>query len=158
MNRNQKIAIGCGGAGCLGLIVLVIAVGLIYWLWRPNAPARNRDYDYSANANRNSNSKSEHNSPVTTNENASPSSSDDSAMSEEDKHRLFQAASMSTDPELVHRVGVKIGILNEDFTPEEGYVGFVRDHVSWALRSGDFIQSINTPEKARAYVNQHMSE
>jgi hypothetical protein len=31
MTRNQKIALGCGGAGCLGLIVVAIAGVLIYY-------------------------------------------------------------------------------------------------------------------------------
>ena len=31
MTRNQKIALGCGGAGCLGLIVVLIAGVLIYF-------------------------------------------------------------------------------------------------------------------------------
>ena len=34
MNRNQKIALGCGGAGCLGLIVVAVAAGLVYYYSR----------------------------------------------------------------------------------------------------------------------------
>ena len=35
MNRNTKIALGCGGAGCLGLILLVIVA---WCLWSPAIP------------------------------------------------------------------------------------------------------------------------
>ena len=43
MNRNQKIALGCGGAGCLGLIVVVIAAWAYLFLLSP-IDSTNRDY------------------------------------------------------------------------------------------------------------------
>lgn len=79
-------------------------------------------------------------------------------MSDDDRHKLWQAASMTGDAELVRRVSVKLGLFAEDYSPKEEYVGFVKDHFTWALRNGDFIQSINTKEKAMAYVNEHFDE
>ena len=160
MNRNQKIALGCGGAGCLGLIVVAITGGLIYYFMR--SAATNRNYNFNVSTNRNSNSND--NSDFTTNRNsndtpsASPSSTSTSSMSNDDKHKLYQAAGMTGDAELVRRVSVKLGIIEEDFTPGDNYQAFVAEHVTWAIRNTDFITSVNTPDKARAYVNAHIDD
>jgi len=157
MTRNQKIALGCGGAGCLGLIVVVIAGGLIYFLYR--APVRaSREYNFNVSTNRNSNSNLSDNTNADSNDNTNSSSTSTtsaSSMSEDDKHKLYQAAAMTGDEELLRRVQVKIGVMNEDFTPGEHYQQFLGAHVAWLLRNTAFVQSINTPEKARAYVNEN---
>jgi hypothetical protein len=164
MTKNQKIALGCGGAGCLGLIVVVIAAALIYlFAYRSTRP---RDYDYNYNVSTNRNSNSNDNSDFSSNSNAnsnstnssSPSSTSASSMSDDDKHRLYQAATQTADPELVRRVQVKIGIMDEDYTPGAQYQQFLTEHVGWVMRNTDFIGTINTPEKARAYVNEHFPE
>jgi hypothetical protein len=149
MNRNQKIALGCGGAGCLGLIVVLIAAGLLYFFSFRGS--------YSTNSRANSN--------VTTirNENSSsPSSSSSSSsvatMSEDDKHKLYQAAMMTGDTELGNRVSIKLGLLNEDNTPTDYYEQFITGHVDWAPRNLKFIQSIGTPDKARAYVDENLAD
>ena len=79
-------------------------------------------------------------------------------MSDDDKHKLYHAATVTADAELIRRVNVKLGLLNEDFTPGEKMQDFLIDHVAWGFRSSDFIQEINTAEKARAYVNEHFPE
>ena len=159
MNRNQKIALGCGGAGCLGLIVVVIAGCVFYFLYYSQS-RRYSAANYNFNTNRNSNSNdddSNFNSNANANSNSSNSSStSSSSMSDDDKHKLYQAAGMTGDAEVVRRVSVKIGLMDEDYTPGENYQKFVAEHVSWAIQNTDFIQSVNTPEKARAYVNEHL--
>ena len=154
MNRNQKIALGCGGAGCLGLIVLVIA-GCVFYFVYYNQSRRYSASNYNFNINTNSNSNSNDNSDFNSNANANSNSSS-SSMSEDDKHKLYQAAGMTGDAELVRRVSAKIGLLNDDFTQGDNFQEFVRAHFAWAIRNTDFIQSVNTPEKARAYVNEHL--
>src|ERR1044071_412823 len=159
MNRNQKIALGCGGAGCLGLLVVVIAGCVIYFFYY----SQNRRYsasNYNFNVNTNSNSNSNDNTDVPSNINANSNSSNTStsSLSDDDKHKLYQAASMTGDTELLRRVSVKIGLMDEDYTPGDNYQTFIAEHVGWALRNSAFIQSINTPEKARAYVNDHFPE
>ena len=162
MNRNQKIALGCGGAGCLGLIVVAIAGGLIYY-FTSRSPVR-RSYNYNYNVSTNSNSNSNDNSDLPSNINANSnssntnSSSSSSSMSDDDKHKLYQAAAMTGEAEVVRRVSVKLGLVDDDFTPRGEYQDFVSEHVNWVMRNGDFIQTINTPEKARAYVNEHFPE
>ena len=164
MTRNQKIALGCGGAGCLGLIVAAIAGTVIYLFVL--APAKSRAYNFNVNVNTNSNSNvntndnTNDNSEVPSNINANSNSSNTStsSISDDDKHKLYQAASMTGDTELLRRVSVKIGLMDEDYTPGDNYQTFIAEHVGWALRNSAFIQSINTPEKARAYVNDHFPE
>ena len=167
MNRNQKIALGCGGAGCLGLIVVAIAGSVIYYLVM-RAPGRRLDYNYNSivtvnrNTNLNDNSDSNTNSNANDNTNSSNSNSSSStsasSMSDDDKHKLYQAAAMTGEAEVVRRVSVKLGLVDDDFTPRGEYQDFVSEHVNWVMRNGDFIQTINTPEKARAYVNEHFPE
>jgi hypothetical protein len=154
MNRNQKIALGCGGAGCLGLIVVAIASVLIYFFAynRPYSTNRNDD-NFNVTTNRNSNSN---NANTNDNENSSSTStSTATSMSDDDKHRLYQAAAMTGDGELLRRVSVKIGLMDEDYTPGADYQSFLTAHVTWVLRNSDFIQSLDTTEKARAYVDRN---
>jgi len=162
MNRNQKIALGCGGAGCLGLIVVAIACVLIYF-FAYRSPRSTRNYNYNVSTNRNSNSNDNSDFTTNTNDNANTSnsnssSSSDSTISSDEKHRLYHAAGRTGDAELIQRVSVKIGLMNEDFTPGDKYQAFVEEHASWIVRNLDFIQSVDTPEKARAYVNDHFPE
>jgi hypothetical protein len=158
MTRNQKIALGCGGAGCLGLIVVVIAGGLGYFFYMRQSTVRaSRNYNYNVNlSDTNLNSNSNANSGDTeSNTNSNSNTSPGTSMSDDDKHKLFHAASITGDAELIQRVNVKLGILNSDYTPGDEYQQFAIDHVTWAFRNSDFIREINNAEKARAYVNEH---
>jgi hypothetical protein len=156
MNRNQKIALGCGGAGCLGLIAVTIVGCVIYFVYyaQNQRYTANRNYNFNINTNSNSNDNSDLNS----NTNDNSSATDTSSMSEDDKHKLYQAASMTGDVELLRRVTVKIGLMDEDFTPGPNYQTFVAEHVSWAIRNTDFIQSLDSAEKARNYVNENFPD
>jgi hypothetical protein len=155
MTRNQKIALGCGGAGCLGLIVVAIGGALLYYLVvRPAAyRAATRDYNFNVNLNSNSNSNDANDNSSNSN---SSSTSSASSLSDDDKHKLFQAAAMTGDSDLVKRVNIAIGIWKEGGVPGESYRQFVAAHAAWAFQNLDFIQTINTPEKARAYVDENL--
>ena len=168
MTKNQKIALGCGGAGCLGLIVVAIAGALIYFL-AYRSPARSRDYNINVSTNRNSNSNdntdfstntndNDNSNANSTNSNSNSSSTSASSMSDDDKHRLYQAAFQTGDSELLRRVSVKIGLTNEDFTPSAEYQKFLSDHIEWVSQNTEFIGTISSSEKARAYVNDHFPE
>jgi hypothetical protein len=160
MTRNQKIALGCGGAGCLGLIVVAVAGVLIYFFaynTRTYSTNRNDDnFNATTNRNANSNDNSDSNDNDNSNSSSSPSSTSASSMSDDDKHKLYQAALMTGDPELVRRVSVKLGLMEDDYTPGDNYQSFVTEHVTRAIRNSDFSSTVNTPEKARAYVDQNM--
>jgi hypothetical protein len=166
MTKNQKIALGCGGAGCLGLIAVVVIGATIYFLSLGRL-ATNSNYNSDINFNSNLNTNSNPNESNSNKSNSSTSSDESgtssragssTSMSDDDKHKLFQAASMTADTDLVHRVSVKIGLINDDNTPGNAYAEFVKDHLAWAARNVDFIQSVSTPEKARAYVDAHIND
>ena len=151
MTKNQKIALGCGGAGCLGLIVLVVIGLIVYFVYqRPSSFSSNRSSNYNFNSNRSSDSN--------TSEKNRNSSASTTSISDDDKHKLFQAVSMTKDTELMHRVWKKLGLMGEDDTPNDQYAEFVKDHVVWLFKNTDFIQSVNTEEKARAYVDAHIDD
>ncbi len=38
------------------------------------------------------------------------------------------------------------------------YEQFIKEHFAWAMKNLEFIQSVNTPEKARAYVDAHIDD
>jgi hypothetical protein len=153
MNRNQKIALGCGGGGCLGLILLVILGVVLVVTGVIKAPGL---YSPSSNSNYNSNRNSNYNSPYNRNSNTnSNSSSSSSTMSEDAKHRLYQAAGSTKDSALILRVIRKIGL--GDGTGAD-HQEFVKAHFVWAKDNFPFILSVNTPEKARAYVDEHIDD
>jgi len=153
MTKNQKIALGCGGAGCLGLIFIAIVVGVV-WFLRSGTTRLDRHYNFNVSTNRNDNSTVGSNS----NGNSSSPSTSSISMSDDDKHKLYQAAGMTGDTEQIKRVSAKIGLMNDDSTTNDAYVPFIEEHAKWAYRNGDFILSLNTKEKALAYVNEHLPE
>lgn len=150
MNRNQKIALGCGVAGCLGLILIVIivivlgAAGIfaLPFLGSPNSNDNSNANSSNANDNSNSDSNSSTSRPT---------------MSEDDKHKLMQAAGITKDSELMQRVLRKLGFVTDTGISDD-YPQFIKDHVTWASKNYQFIRSVNTPETARAYVNAHIND
>ena len=159
MTRNQKIALGCGGAGCLGVIVvLIVAVvlGVAGYLSIPGISSynANRNYNSNLNSNDNSNLNSNTTENLNTNTNSSESSS---SMSDDDKHKLLQAAGMTNDSEMMPRVLRKLGFIT-DAGVSDDYAQFIKDHASWAQRNISFINSMRDPGAARAYVNEHIND
>lgn len=157
MNRNQKIAIGCGAAGCLGLVLAVVLGGVAYFALRSTTTNSNRSR--SININRNSPGGSDTTSNDSEAANAASSEETPStSLSDDDKHKLFQAAAVTQDTSLIQRVWVKLGLAKVDGTPNDEYAEFMKDHVTWLFSNTDFIQTVNTPEKARAYVEAHIND
>jgi hypothetical protein len=76
-------------------------------------------------------------------------------MSSDDKHKLYQAAGMTKDRDLMLRVFSKIGLGDGTGTDHQQ---FIKEHFAWAMKNLEFVQSINTPEKARAYVEDHIDD
>jgi ABC-type microcin C transport system permease subunit YejB len=147
MTRNQWIGVGCGGAGCLGLLVLVVVGVAFFYLSFGPQPEPN------ANSSHNSNRSSDQNSNTT-----SPTPGSSSSLSEETRHRLFQAASTTYDKDLIQRVNRKLGLLGANDVPNERYAEFLKDHLKWIFGNTEWLRSIDTPEKARAYVNEHIDD
>jgi uncharacterized protein HemX len=149
MNRNQKIALGCGGAGCLGLIVVIAAGAILYFAYqrRPAGYRANRNANFNTNRRLNSNSSAD-----------SSEDSSSSSLSDDARHKLFQAVSVTQDAELIERVQKKLGLLKANGAPADEYTRFMKDHVVWLFKNTDFLQSVNTPEKGRAYVDEHIND
>ena len=145
MTRNQKIAIGCGSVGCLGLIVVIVAGALFYWMRYVRTAPSYANYNSNYNSNYNGNLNSNNSYSLV-------------PMSDDDKHRLFQAAGMTKDTELILRVLKKIGLMSESGTPSDDYQQFMEDHADWSRRNSSFIRSVLTPAKARAYVDAHLDD
>ncbi len=155
MTKNTKIALGCGGAGCLGLILIVVVGAILIVTGVIKAPgiySPRSNYNYNYNSNYNSNRNSNYNSNLNSNTNSSSSSS---SMSNDDKHKLFQAAGATKDNVLILRALTKIGFPNGQGA---GYSDFVKEHFGWAMKNLEFMQSVNTAEKARAYVDAHIDD
>jgi|SRR6266850_1932302 len=158
MNRNQKIALGCGIAGCLGLILIVIIcvlLGVLGYIAIPGTSNRNDNFNSSGNSNYNSNDNT--NSSSDSNSNSDPSSSSSSSMSEDDKHKLFQAVGMTKDQVLVQRALRKMGFIT-DSGIAAGYEQFVKDHIGWAMKNSEFVRSVTSEDAARAYVEAHIND
>src|SRR5258705_9277895 len=157
MNRNQKIAIGCGGAGCLGLIFLVVVGGVALYYYSGRF-SRTSSSDTNFNYNFNSNSSSNRNSNSSSNANDDRTPDTSTSLSDDDKHKLFQAVAATNDSDLMHKVWKKLGLMDADNTPNENYAQFARDHIAWLFRNSDFLKEVDTPDKARAYVNEHIDD
>ena len=147
MTRNQKIAVGCGVAALIGLFVLIVVGVLAYFVWQRQGPIV---YNSNSNSNQNSN--------YNRNLNSSSRNSNSSSLSEDEKHRLFQAAGATKDNELINRVLRKIGFMKPDGSVSADYQKFLAEHISWGMKNLSFVTSVNTPEKARAYVDAHLNE
>lgn len=152
MNRNAKIALGCGGAGCLGVIVVVVACVILAAAGYISLPGYSSNYNYNYNSNYNRNSNYNLNRNTNDNTNSSTSSS---SLTDDDKHKLFQAAGITRDSALILRVLRHIGFPNGTGA---GYEQFVKDHMGWAIKNLEFIQSVDTPEKGRAYVEANLDD
>jgi hypothetical protein len=157
MTKNQKIAAGCGALGCLGLIVLAVATVLGY-IYLPRRAARSYIGNTNVNSNYNSNGNSNRNANEPSNSSAPKSAGETpSSMTDEDKHKLFQAAGMLKDPDAMQKVLKQIGIVNGKGVPTDEYPAFLNDHIFWASKNESFINSVNTEETAREYVNAHLA-
>ncbi len=155
MTRNAKIALGCGGAGCLGLIVVVVAVAVMIVTGVIKAPGI---YSPNSNSNYNYNRNSNFNANANENSNANDSSDSSSSLADDDKHKLFQAAAASQDQALMRRVWLKLGLMKSNGALSDDYADFTKAHIAWIFRNTDFIQTVNTPEKGRAYVDEHIDD
>ncbi|MDX6611176.1 MAG: hypothetical protein QOD75_362 [Blastocatellia bacterium] len=149
MTRNEKIALGCGIASVIGILVLIGVCVVAFFVWRDQRPVTRsvRNYNFNSNSNSNRNSNSGPDGPTAS-----------SNMTEDERHRLFQAASTTGDSEILSDVGKKLGLMEPDGTPNSNYWKFTAKHMAWAIRDSEFLSSINTPEKARAYVDAHMND
>lgn len=159
MNRNQKIALGCGGAGCLGLVVVAIAGCLIwYFAAREYRPGFARNSNYNANINANSNTSTADSDSNANTGSGSSGTATATRMSDDDKHKLYHAATVTKDTDTMVRVWKRLGLTDSSGAPNDAYREFAKEHIGWLFSNTDFMQEMNSEEKARAYVEAHIND
>jgi ABC-type oligopeptide transport system substrate-binding subunit len=77
-------------------------------------------------------------------------------ISEDDKHKLFQAVGRTGDNQLIVEVAQKLGLVDTSGQPTAAFQQFTKDHIDWAMKNTDFIKETMDSEKAKAYVKSHM--
>jgi hypothetical protein len=78
-------------------------------------------------------------------------------MSDDDKHKLLMAASFANDTVMMQRVMRKLGFITDTGVAPD-YAQFLQEHAEWAHRNQEFINSVNTEESARAYLEAHIDD
>ncbi len=77
-------------------------------------------------------------------------------MSEDDKHKLFQAVGVTQDAKLILEAMQKMGLADSNGQPTPAMEPFTKAHYEWAMKNMDFVKENMTKEKAQAYVKSHM--
>ena len=81
---------------------------------------------------------------------------------EDEKHRLYSAALAASesplDTDTFRDVCRRIGIFDAAGKPNDQYMVFVSQHVNWGMKldTNQFRQEINSKDKAREYIKQHL--
>jgi hypothetical protein len=79
-----------------------------------------------------------------------------SAMSDDDKHKLFQAAAQCGDTQLRLEALKRICLSPGENASREEFEKFVQAHTTWAAENVLFIMSMSSQSAARDYVVRHM--
>ncbi len=69
-------------------------------------------------------------------------------MSNDDKHKLLQAASMTHDAEVVSGVIEAVGLHGH----KQAYNQFLSEHLPWVRKNLVFVRSVDSPKTARQYL------
>lgn len=143
------------------LLALVFGVSAFRRLQGPNRYdiniSSNSNYNSNDNSNRSYNSNTASNSNYNSSSSSSTDESDDSTdMSETDKYRLFYAAAKSGDTSLQRRAAQKVGIVDSGGMPTSTYQSFTKGMINWAFTDSAWVQTMDTPAKARAYAEERL--
>lgn len=78
-------------------------------------------------------------------------------MSDDDKHRLYHAATMSGDKDLVTQVEQKLGLFDANKKPTPAHDQFKKEHKEWVKQNAAWVKEYKDRKKAKEYVNSHLS-
>jgi hypothetical protein len=147
-----------------GIVLGLVGVVTLAML---NSTSRVNNFS-SSNSNRNSNSNnsnsnSNRNGSTTTSSTSSDNmsnhnmggSTSSATMTEDEKYRIFYAAGKTGDRALQTEIAELIGIIDSGGQPTSDYQPFIAGSYAWALRDRSFPPTVDTAEKARAYVMAH---
>jgi hypothetical protein len=147
----------------LSILLMVLIVGA--FAFRRSQGSTRIDIDITSNSNDNSNynwNRADNSNPASNSNSSSTASdltdeSDDAAsMSETDKYRLFYAAAKSGDTDLQQRAAKKVGIVDSNGMPSSTYQSFTKGMINWAFTDSAWVQTMDTPAKARAYAEARL--
>src|ERR1051326_4201800 len=82
--------------------------------------------------------------------------SNGAALSDDDKHKLFQAAAQCGDTQLRLEALKRICLSPGENASRADFEKFVQAHTTWAAKNVLFIMSLSSQQKARDYIVQHM--
>ena len=77
-------------------------------------------------------------------------------MSEDDKHKLFQAVGITQEPALIIEASQKMGLADSSGNPTPAMDPFLKSHYEWAAKNVDFVKEHMTKEKAKEYATKNM--
>jgi hypothetical protein len=77
-------------------------------------------------------------------------------MSEDDKHKLFQAVGITQDLPMMTKVMQQMGLADSSGQPTPAFDPFVKAHYEWATKNREFVMEHMTKEKALEYAKSHM--
>ncbi len=77
-------------------------------------------------------------------------------MSEDDKHKLFQAVGITQDGALILEAAQKMGLADSSGNPTAAMQPFLKAHSEWAMKNVDFVKEHMTKETAKEYVTKNM--
>lgn len=77
-------------------------------------------------------------------------------MSEDDKHKLFQAVGITQEPALIIEASQKMGLADSSGNPTPAMEPFLKAHYEWATKNVDFVKEHMTKETAKEYATKNM--
>ncbi|HKQ99115.1 MAG TPA: hypothetical protein VJT09_00500 [Pyrinomonadaceae bacterium] len=77
-------------------------------------------------------------------------------MSEDDKHKLFQAVGITQDTALILKAMQSMGLADSSGNPTPAMEPFVKAHYEWAPKNADFVKEHLSKDKAMEYAKAHM--
>ncbi len=149
----------------LSILLMVLVVGAFAFRRSQGSTfdelTSNSNYNSNDNSNYNWNRSDNDNSASNSNSSSTASTStdesdDSSSMSETDKYRLFYAAAKSGDTSLQQRAAKKVGIVDSGGMPTSTYQSFTKGMINWAFTDSAWVQTMDTPAKARAYAEARL--
>ena len=77
-------------------------------------------------------------------------------MSDDDKHKLFQAAAITQDAPTIMQMTKALGLTDSNGQPTPAFDKFRKDHIDWGMKNVAWVQEYSDQAKAKEYVKSHM--
>lgn len=78
------------------------------------------------------------------------------SMSDDEKHRLFQAVGITQDNALILEASKKLGLADSSGQATPALDSFIKAHYQWTTKNEAFVKEHLDKEKAMEYVKTHM--